>query len=76
MEAGGAATGQVGEGAGAGGGEVEPGRRTAEVEDTPRVQMHDGRTLRRAFRVLRVRWLEQVSDTELIYYVAPRDGAP
>ena len=50
--------------------------RTTEVEDTPRMRMADGRTLRRTFRVTRVRWLEQVSDTELIYFVAPHDGGP
>jgi SAM-dependent methyltransferase len=37
--------------------------------DTPEIQMPDGRTLRRTFRVKRVRWLEQVNDVELIYYI-------
>lgn len=50
--------------------------RTMEVEDTPRLAMPDGRTVRRAYRVLRVRWVDQVSETEIIYYVAPRVGEP
>ena len=50
--------------------------RSAEVEDMPRTLLADGRTMRRAVRVLRVRWIEQVSETEIIYYVAPRDGDP
>ena len=49
--------------------------RTAETEDTPRLTLPDGRTMRRASRVLRVRWHDQVSETELVYYVAPRAGA-
>ena len=49
--------------------------RSTETEDTPRLTLPDGRTLRRAFRVTRVRWIDQVSDTELIYYVAAREGA-
>lgn len=47
----------------------------AEHEDTPEQQLPDGRTLRRAFRVKRVRWLEQVSEIELIYYVTDATGA-
>jgi len=42
----------------------------AEHEDTPEQRLPDGRTLRRTARVKRVRWLEQVSETELIYYVS------
>ena len=49
--------------------------RTAETEDTPRFTLPDGRTLRRASRVLRVRWHDQVSETELVYYIAPHEGA-
>ena len=40
-----------------------------EVEDTPERRLPDGRTLRRAYRIARVRWLDQVSESELIYYV-------
>jgi len=32
--------------------------------------------LRRTYRIPRIRWLDQVSETELIYYVAERAGAP
>jgi SAM-dependent methyltransferase len=42
---------------------------SAEHEDTPEQLLTDGRTLRRTFRVARVRWIEQVSEIELIYYV-------
>jgi SAM-dependent methyltransferase len=52
------------------------GRDRAEHEDTPEQQLPDGRTFRRAFRIARVRWTEQVSETELIYYVSPTPGAP
>lgn len=40
-----------------------------EREDTPEQRLPDGRTLRRAYRVARVRWVDQVSEAELIYYV-------
>jgi len=40
-----------------------------ELEDTPERRLPDGRTLRRAYRIARVRWLDQVSESELIYYV-------
>ena len=40
-----------------------------EREDTPAQRLPDGRTLRRAYRIARVRWVDQVSDSELIYYV-------
>lgn len=40
-----------------------------EREDTPELRLADGRTLRRGARVTRVRWVDQVSETELIYYV-------
>ena len=46
-----------------------------EEEDTPEQSLPDGRTLRRTARVARVRWVDQVSEIELIYYVAPRRGA-
>ena len=50
--------------------------RTEETEETPELPLPDGRTLRRAFRVARVRWIEQVSEVELIYYVTDRPGEP
>ena len=40
-----------------------------EREDTPQQRLPDGRTLRRSYRIARVRWLDQVSESELIYYV-------
>lgn len=40
-----------------------------EREDTPELRLEDGRTLRRAYRVAKVRWVDQVSEAELIYYV-------
>ena len=40
-----------------------------EHEDTPDTSLPDGRTFRRAYRIARVRWLDQVSESELIYYV-------
>ena len=43
--------------------------RTAETEETPELQLPDGRTMRRTFRISRVHWVRQVSDVELIYYV-------
>jgi SAM-dependent methyltransferase len=47
-----------------------------EHEDTPETPLPDGRTFRRAARVSRVRWLDQVNQVELAYYVSPRAGAP
>jgi SAM-dependent methyltransferase len=44
-----------------------------EREDTPEQRLPDGRTFRRTYRVVRVRWIDQVSEAELIYYV---DGKP
>jgi SAM-dependent methyltransferase len=40
-----------------------------EREDTPEQRLSDGRTFRRTYRVARVRWTDQVSEAELIYYV-------
>jgi SAM-dependent methyltransferase len=40
-----------------------------EREDTPDTSLPDGRTFRRAYRIARVRWVDQVSEAELIYYV-------
>ena len=41
----------------------------SEHEDTPETRLPDGRAFRRAYRIARVRWLDQISDSELIYYV-------
>ena len=46
-----------------------------EEEDTPEQTLPDGRTFRRTARIPRVRWIDQVSEIELIYYVAARRGA-
>ncbi|MDP3910400.1 MAG: hypothetical protein Q8Q14_08400 [Gemmatimonadales bacterium] len=41
-----------------------------EHEETPRPEpLPDGRTFYRTYRIGRVRWLDQVSEAELIYYV-------
>lgn len=40
-----------------------------EHEDTPEQRLPDGRTLRRTYRIVRVRWIDQVSEAELVYYV-------
>jgi SAM-dependent methyltransferase len=40
-----------------------------EREDTPEQRLPDGRTFRRTYRVAKVRWVDQVSEAELIYYV-------
>ena len=40
-----------------------------EREDTPEQRLPDGRTLRRTYRIARVRWMDQVSEAELVYYV-------
>lgn len=45
-----------------------------EREDTPEQSLPDGRSFRRAARVSRVRWVEQISEIELIYYVASAPG--
>jgi SAM-dependent methyltransferase len=47
--------------------------RSAEAEDTPERPVGDGRFFRRAARVIRIRWVEQVSEIELIYYVRDAD---
>jgi SAM-dependent methyltransferase len=41
-----------------------------EREDTPETKLPDGRSFRRAGRVARVRWVDQVSEIELIYYIS------
>jgi len=40
-----------------------------EHEDTANQVLPDGRSLRRTYRIGRVRWLDQVNEAELIYYV-------
>lgn len=46
--------------------------RSAEAEDTPEFRLPDGRFMRRTVRVPRVRWVDQTSEIEIIYYL--RDG--
>src|ERR1700694_978175 len=46
-----------------------------EREETPEQPLPDGRSFRRAIRIARVRWVDQVSETELIYYVFAKPGA-
>ena len=48
--------------------------RSEETEDTPETPLGDGRSLRRTSRVTGVRWLEQVSDIEIIYYLRSAAG--
>ena len=50
--------------------------RSREQEDTPEQVLADGRSLRRTVKIPRVRWTEQVSETELIYYLSERPAAP
>jgi SAM-dependent methyltransferase len=45
-----------------------------EREDTPQTALPDGRTFRRAGRVARVRWIDQVSEIELVYYISSASG--
>lgn len=45
-----------------------------EREDTPETPLPDGRSFRRAGRVSRVRWIDQVSEIELVYYVSAGAG--
>lgn len=47
-----------------------------EQEDTPEQRLPDGRVFRRAYRIVRVHWSAQLSDSELIYYVGSGLGAP
>ena len=46
-----------------------------EREDVPETFLPDGRSFRRTGRVKRVRWIEQVSEVELTYYVTETQGA-
>jgi SAM-dependent methyltransferase len=48
--------------------------RSSESEDVAPTTLADGRVLSRSARIVRVRWLEQLSETELIYYVSERAG--
>ena len=45
-----------------------------EREDTPETKLPDGRSFRRAGRVARVRWIDQVSEIELAYYISSGAG--
>ena len=45
-----------------------------EREDTPVTRLPDGRSFRRAARVSRVRWVDQVSEIELIYYISSKSS--
>jgi SAM-dependent methyltransferase len=47
--------------------------RSAEAEDTAERRLADGRFFRCTARVLRVRWVQQVSEIELIYYLRSGD---
>lgn len=46
----------------------------AEREDTPETLLADGRMFRRTTKVNRLRWVDQVSEVELIYYVSKAAG--
>ena len=49
--------------------------RSSEQAEVPPQSLPDGRTMSRSVRVPRVRWVDQVSEIELIYYVTdPRSG--
>ena len=43
--------------------------RSVEAEETPELELPDGRFMRRNYRIPRVRFVDQVNETELIYYV-------
>lgn len=43
-----------------------------EHEDTAALHLPDGRVFRRTYRIARVRWVDQTSEVELIYYVGER----
>ena len=47
-----------------------------EKEDTPNTTLPDGRSFRRTGRVARVRWIDQVSEIELIYYISGKPSEP
>ena len=43
--------------------------RSVETEETPEIQLEDGRFMRRTCRIMNVHFVDQLSDVELIYYV-------
>jgi len=45
-----------------------------ERDDTPDTPLPDGRSFRRAVRISRVRFIEQVSEVELVYYISAGAG--
>jgi SAM-dependent methyltransferase len=47
-----------------------------EREDTPETPLPDGRSFRRAGRIARVRWIDQVSEIELVYYISSGANGP
>jgi len=49
--------------------------RSVETEETPELELADGRFMRRSVRVTDVHWREQTSDIELIYHVREAGGA-
>jgi len=44
--------------------------------DTPRITLPDGRTLERGARIAKVRWLDQVSEVEMVWYLSDGAGTP
>ena len=46
-----------------------------EHDETGEIMLPDGRSFHRTYRIVRVHWSLQTSDSELIYYVTPRPGA-
>ncbi|HKP28031.1 MAG TPA: class I SAM-dependent methyltransferase [Gemmatimonadales bacterium] len=48
--------------------------RSVEAEETPELQLTDGRFMRRSYRISRVRFVDQVNEVELIYYVRSGDA--
>jgi SAM-dependent methyltransferase len=47
--------------------------RSIEAEETAELELPDGRFMRRNYRIPRVRFVDQVNETELIYYVRSGD---
>jgi SAM-dependent methyltransferase len=46
----------------------------SEFDDTPDTPLSDGRSFRRAGRVVHTHWVEQINDVELIYYITHVSG--
>lgn len=44
--------------------------------DTAELTMEDGRAMKRGYRVLRVHWVKQVSEIEMVWFVADHPGGP